>query len=166
MKLLNDGAITIILTSVLLFISSYIPSIYEVAPTSNPDVVANDINVQYKAIMSANALDKPGVYTIITQEDIEKKTSSIEIQKRALTYLDDMLKDSSYTLGDEDIEKLAVQFQIIYDKAFVPQDIQPRLLKIGTYSLYALLAGCGLKVIVSITEKQRRASVEKRKRER
>lgn len=124
MKIVTYGAITSILTSILLFISTYIPPMYEVAPYSNPEVIANDINAQYKAIMSANELDKQSVYTIITQEDIQQKTSSIEIQKRAMKYLDESLKDSSYTLRDEDIEKLAVQFQIIYDKAFVPHDIQ------------------------------------------
>lgn len=149
MKIVTYGAITSILTSILLFISTYIPSLYEVAPYSNPEVIANDINVQYKAIMSANELDKQSVYTIITQEDIQQKTSSIEIQKRAMKYLDESLKDSSYTLGDEDIEKLAVQFQIIYDKAFVPHDIQPRLLKIRTYSMYALLAGCGILIVAN-----------------
>lgn len=155
MKIVTYGAITSILTSILLFISTYIPSLYEVAPYSNPEVIANDINVQYKAIMSANELDKQSVYTIITQEDIQQKTSSIEIQKRAMKYLDESLKDSSYTLGDEDIEKLAVQFQIIYDKAFVPHDIQPRLLKIRTYSMYALLAGCGILIVANIANKQK-----------
>lgn len=143
-----------LLSCLLIFATSFLPSLYEPVATSSSEIV-EDIQRHYQTIAEELNIKEEILTGIITKEDIRNHTSSIEIQKRAIEALSSVTEESVYRLKDETIEQLAVQMQDIYDNVTRTVDTSEALQKIKQYSLIGVIASEVLLIIVEQMKKRK-----------
>lgn len=143
-----------LLSLLLIFATSFLPSLYEPAATPASDIT-EDIQRHYQTIAEELNIKEDILTGIITEEDIRNHTSSIEIQKRAIEALSSVTEESVYRLKDETIEQLAVQMQDIYDNVTRTVDTSETLQKIKQYSLIGVIVSEVLLIIVEQIKKRK-----------
>lgn len=154
MKYLKSVLYTILCVGILVFVSTFIPAVYEPAtPTS--ETIANKIHTSYQDIAKQLGVDEKTLTAIVTPKDIEHDTSSLDIQKRGAEALEKVSKAGAYHLDESMITSISAKLQGIYEAYVIQTDMSDTFQQIRTYSLItAIIAEAGLLMIGFIQRKK------------
>lgn len=154
MKLVKLGLYTIICTGILILVSSFVPAIYEPSPKPS-DTIVKDIHTAYQDIAKQLDVDEKALTTIVTEKDIDQKTSSLEIQKRSVEALEKVSNAGTYHLDEQMITSIAAKLQGIYEAYAIQIDQTSTFQQIRTYSLIVvIIAEAGLLIVGFIQKKK------------
>ena len=73
---------TVMISGLLIFVSTWLPSIYEPIPKETGKILQN-IQEEYRKIAMELKLEENSFQDVVMKQDIEDKTSSLDIQNRA-----------------------------------------------------------------------------------
>ncbi|WP_416326874.1 hypothetical protein [[Eubacterium] hominis] len=144
----------ILFSSILLAITTWIPSLYQSAGRNN-DIILQEIQKNYQVIAEELKLDKDSFQDVVTLDNIKQNTSSLDIQKQAVKVISDKAKDSSYDIKDTMIEKLAIEMQQIYDHLMFQVDTTETLQQVRIYSLGTIILSEALILIIDKIKKKK-----------
>lgn len=154
MKRLKFGLYTIICTGIMILVSSFVPAIYQPSPKPTVTIV-KDIHTAYQDIAKQLDVDEKALTAIVTEKDIDQKTSSLDIQKRGVEALENVSNTGTYHLDEQMITSIAAKLQGIYEAYAIQIDQSNTFQQIRTYSLFVvIIAEVGLLMIGFIQKKK------------
>lgn len=154
MKTLRLILYTILCAGVLVLVSTFIPAIYEPS-TISTDTRVKEIHTAYQDIAKQLDIDEKVLNAIVTKDDINQKTSSLDIQKRGVQALEKVSKAGTYRLDEDMITSISAKLQGIYEAYAIQIDMSETFQQIRTYSLIvAIISEIGLLLINFIQKKK------------
>ena len=154
MKTLKLILYTILCAGVLVLASTFIPAIYEPS-TISTDTRVKEIQTAYQDIAKQLDIDEKVLTAIVTKDDINQKTSSLDIQKRGVEALEKVSKAGTYRLDEDMITSISAKLQGIYEAYAIQIDMSETFQQIRTYSLIvAIISEIGLLLINFIQKRK------------
>lgn len=132
MKMWKNGCFLLIITSIFLFISTWIPNLYE-PDFHNVQERYDQLQIGYQESAQALGINQDAFSKLVTRQDIEKQTDALEIQKRATELMKEVKKQGNREIDDAATEQIAIHLQELYELAILGADTS-ELLTVIRYS--------------------------------
>lgn len=153
MKKVHTMIYICIVTCILMFLSTYIPNVYKIEKQVAPMTIYENIIQHYQTLLPK---EEEVIQKIVMLSDIEKKTSGEDIQKRALSQLNNV---RTQTLSEEEKKNLAAQMQTMYDIELEPLSVEGKgsIIQMGSAILIVLLTVINLLISWKSSHKAKKA---------
>ena len=124
-------------TSLLIFISSWIPSLYQ--PKRQVEQQYTEIMSIYQQAAEMLGLPASTFQGLLSIEAVEQKQDSLQLQEAAKQLLQEVALEGSYDLHEQQIQQIANELQGVYDREIKTFDISEGLKQLRMMSLGAIL---------------------------
>ena len=133
-------------TAILVFVSTFIPSLYTIQRGHTKEVI-QIIQKQYQEVATTLGLNEDFFANLVSEKDIHTGVKGTSIQKKAKLRLNEGKQESMYVLDENMIENTSAIMKEQYNQATFRFDTEEML---GQVRIYALLVGSGGSMILLV----------------